>query len=969
MAATVSALGTALASTTNATSYTVTVTPAVGDLIVFHWRTSGTVVTPGISADGNAGVTTFYNAIVNASNGTSDMNGICVANQFATSATATTITLNFTADAGTGCIIAVYKVTGMSKNGSTAVVQTGLTQPVSSGTAPSITFSATPQSGNPVLSSFGCVTATATGLSPPTGFTEGFDTGYSTPSNSMESNSINSGSPKTLTWSAGAPSAGIAMAVELDSSGSGASGTLATTLDNSTMSATATETMSGTLATTLANNVMAASGKAGASGTLATTLAATVMAASGTSANPVTGTLSTTLAGVTESASGTETISGTLASTLAPTVMAGSGKAGASGTLAASVGPATMSATATETISGTEASTLAGATMSASGKAGASGTLSTTLANTAMAASGTVTVVITGTLATTLSGVSMAASGKAGASGTMSATAGPVAMSATAKETISGTEASTLSGATMAATGAAGAVGSLHVTLAGVTESTTAKETMQGPLASIMSGATLAGSGAAGASGTLSSSVGGVTLGPLVVTNGIVNPSMVGGSGSTLPTGYVKYPGTTGTYAVVTSPWDATLQAIQMTIVNSGDDTRILANSHVPVYPGQVVTFIMRYTGNASRVNQLLLWTDINGAFVSAASQAPAPDANGWSTFSATVPAGVYNVQAQLYAHTTDLAGDTHTTSQWFMCVLDRAYADGYFNGDTADTSLYNYAWTGTVNNSTQTRTNLNIEQVSGPLATTLAGATLAASGSVFQGDSGTMAVTLAGATLSGSGFVTPTGTLATTLVGATMSATATETERGTLATTLGGATLAGTGWAEALGPLAVTLANTTMSGAGKETIAGSLASTLYGAALAASGFVPAVGTLTVTLDGVTLRINGVVLGGPVPIQVWRDGAWQSAEILGVSDGTNVNPVEMCIGGTMQTVLAGPKANFRGGLIPTPVTGNLATTLEDAHLWTSPKVQVYQNGSFLNAEILGLSDGQQVQPLVVATGR
>jgi hypothetical protein len=128
-----------------------------------------------------------------------------------------------------------------------------------------------------------------------------------------------------------------------------------------------------------------------------------------------------------------------------------------------------------------------------------------------------------------------------------------------------------------------------------------------------------------------------------------------------------------------------------------------------------------------------------------------------------------------------------------------------------------------------------------GTLATTLAGATLSASGS--ETISGTLASTLAGATLAASGSVEggPTGTLATTLTGATLAATGSETITGTLTASLTGAT---------------------MTAAGGEAIGGTFSTLLTGATLTASGTAsgPAVtGTLTTTLANATSSASGEV--------------------------------------------------------------------------------------------------------------
>lgn len=152
---------------------------------------------------------------------------------------------------------------------------------------------------------------------------------------------------------------------------------------------------------------------------------------------------------------------------------------------------------------------------------------------------------------------------------------------------------------------------------------------------------------------------------------------------------------------------------------------------------------------------------------------------------------------------------------------------------------------------------------VTGTLAVTLDGATLAASGT--ETITGSLAVTLAGATLAASGTETISGTLASTLAGATLAASGAVLNpvTGTLAVTLAGATLAATGHtgpADVTGILAATLAGATLAATGAETFTGTMSATLQSATLAASGTVlnPVTGTLAVTLEGAALSASGV---------------------------------------------------------------------------------------------------------------
>jgi hypothetical protein len=72
-----------------------------------------------------------------------------------------------------------------------------------------------------------------------------------------------------------------------------------------------------------------------------------------------------------------------------------------------------------------------------------------------------------------------------------------------------------------------------------------------------------------------------------------------------------------------------------------------------------------------------------------------------------TVPAGTTSVKVRCYLG-TGTSGDIRFDSLLLMQVTG-ALTDGtYFDGDTTDTAIYNYAWSGTAHNSTSVRTNIS---------------------------------------------------------------------------------------------------------------------------------------------------------------------------------------------------------------------------------------------------------------------
>ncbi len=277
-----------------------------------------------------------------------------------------------------------------------------------------------------------------------------------------------------------------------------------------------------------------------------------------------------------------------------------------------------------------------------------------------------------------------------------------------------------------------------------------------------------------------------------------------------------------------------------------------------------------------------------DGSTVRAEILAPGPTSSTTS-LSATTLQGQQHATAGAVGTVNALDGDrivielgygqatAGTTSQWEMILGGTGTDHANSNGDVSGTvpwsefsqnlTFQSGDVTGTLATTLADATLAasGTETISGTLATTLAGATLAGSGA--ETISGTLAATLAGATLAatGSSGNDVTGTLAATLTGATLAASGIETISGALASTLTGATLAGSGLVAnpVIGTLAVTLGGATMVAAGTETIPGTLAATLDGITLASAGLVsnPVTGTLTVTLADATLAVAAAVTG------------------------------------------------------------------------------------------------------------
>lgn len=235
--------------------------------------------------------------------------------------------------------------------------------------------------------------------------------------------------------------------VTVSTAASGATGTLAVTLDNGTSTATGAETFTGTAAQTLADATLAASGTGAATGTVAQTLADATSAAGG--AQEFTGTVAQTLADATLSAAGAETFTASTAATLAD---------------------ATSAASGAETFTGALGVTLANATLAAAGVMGTGGSLSVTLADATCAGSGV--EAFTGTTTATLENAASTADGTETFTGAVAQAFADSSLSAVGVEVFTGAVSGTLADATCSAAGsvaASGATGTVAVTLANAT--------------------------------------------------------------------------------------------------------------------------------------------------------------------------------------------------------------------------------------------------------------------------------------------------------------------------------------------------------------------------------------------------------------------------------------------------------------------------------------------------------------------
>lgn len=200
---------------TTAGSKGVSGTPAVGDLIVLVTGHTGYTAATA-PTDNNAGGGGTYTNVVSALKATSaDRADIWVRSALMTSATSTTFTHNAAGSTGGG--ILVFKVTGMDRAGTAAIKSSGSQANQASGT-PAPVLSATPLTGNPVISAVFNATNPA-GTTIPSSFTDRSNTGYATPTAGIRGVSRDSGQTNaTITWGGASASAFASVAVELDTS-------------------------------------------------------------------------------------------------------------------------------------------------------------------------------------------------------------------------------------------------------------------------------------------------------------------------------------------------------------------------------------------------------------------------------------------------------------------------------------------------------------------------------------------------------------------------------------------------------------------------------------------------------------------------------------------------------------------------------------------------------------------------------
>lgn len=213
--------GQALTTTTNTVGpfTTASFTPAANDLLVAH-----------VSWDGSLGAVTISDSLggswsliatAQKSSG-ADLMHLFVRDSLVSGA-AMTVTIQ-NASAGTGALLAVARVSGMTRTGSSAVRQHVSHANQGAGT-PAVTFSSACLTGNPTIVFFGNTTNPA-GITPPASWTERLDHGHSNPVKGQEYASRDSGfTGTTITWGSASATVMAQQGLELDASAAEVTGT------------------------------------------------------------------------------------------------------------------------------------------------------------------------------------------------------------------------------------------------------------------------------------------------------------------------------------------------------------------------------------------------------------------------------------------------------------------------------------------------------------------------------------------------------------------------------------------------------------------------------------------------------------------------------------------------------------------------------------------------------------------------
>ena len=193
-------------------------TPSLNDLLIVFMTVEASVSDPG-NLTSSVGGFTFTQVRAQLFRSSVDSLYCFVSNALVSSATSQTVTTT-PGDAGAGSIISVYSVSGMTNTGSSAIRQSGGQSNQGSGTIPAPAFGGAALTDNCCLGAVANASNPANVATPPSGWTESQDTGYTTGAvTGLETVFRNSGETgTTITWGSASITAFASIVVELDTS-------------------------------------------------------------------------------------------------------------------------------------------------------------------------------------------------------------------------------------------------------------------------------------------------------------------------------------------------------------------------------------------------------------------------------------------------------------------------------------------------------------------------------------------------------------------------------------------------------------------------------------------------------------------------------------------------------------------------------------------------------------------------------
>lgn len=190
-------------------------TPVLDDLLVTFVYGRITLTRPGTMTDSESG--TWTNIVAEDSTASTETMYMYVRDSLAPN-TSMTVTVDFTGDSALAVNIQVLRISGVTRTGADAILQTAFQSSQTGGGTPAPAFASNALTENATI---GCVfnRSSPAGMTPPSSWVERGDIGISGPTTGTESVSRDSGfTGTTITWGSTSATAFGSIIVELDTS-------------------------------------------------------------------------------------------------------------------------------------------------------------------------------------------------------------------------------------------------------------------------------------------------------------------------------------------------------------------------------------------------------------------------------------------------------------------------------------------------------------------------------------------------------------------------------------------------------------------------------------------------------------------------------------------------------------------------------------------------------------------------------